>query len=535
MRGFLKSTGGKVCIIVALSLILVGLLGVVYGLWLYEQPKFHDVTMELGGGMPETAEFLTQYANEKKARLVTNPASIDLEQVGKYSLVFCHGKKEETVTLTVVDTMAPQLQLRDVVLTTDETVIPEIFVEQIADFDEVEVEFAEDLIFPDSYEDVKVRIVATDASGNVTSGSCSLSWNWLEESFEMELGEVLEKADLLLNPEQDEILVDQQIIDEINASPVGEYVITSTSGKKTVTCTVTVRDTTGPDLKLKEVYVRLGGTASLEDFVESVTDLSGVVETRLMTELNFDAESVQTVTIEAEDTCGNVTSIETTLHIVTDAVPPTFSGLSDMTVEKHSSPDFKSGVSATDDQDGTVSFTYDTSKLDIDTAGTYYVTYTAMDNSGNVTTVKRKVIVNHDQEDTAALVASIAAKAGDDPVSIKNYVKNNVRSYVSSASGGSDPVWYGFTNHRGNCIVFAKCLKAVLDAKGYETKLIWVTKPSSKVKSHYWVLIKIDGTWWHLDATPGIHQKYPGLMNDAQRYDSLQSGRDWDRTLATYG
>lgn len=535
MRGFFGTTKGKVCIIVVLSLILVGLLGVVYGLWLYEQPKFHDVTMELGDEMPETSAFLTKYANEKRVRLMTRAADIPLDQVGQYSVVFCHGKKEETITLTVQDTTAPKLVLRDVVLTTDETVVPEIFVEQIMDHDEVEVNFAEDQVFPDSYEDVKVHIVAKDASGNVTAASCSLSWLWLAESFELELGETLEKADLLLNPEQDDALVDQQIIDEINESSAGEYVITSTSGSKTVTCAVTVKDTTGPELVLKEVYVFLGGSAALEDFVESVSDLSGVADTRLMTELVFDTEGVQTIVVEAEDAWGNVTSLETSLHIVTDAVPPTFSGLSDMTVEKHSSPNFKSGVSATDDRDGTVSFTYDTSKLDLDTAGTYYVTYTAMDKSGNVTTAKRKVVVNHDAEDTAALVKQIAAKAGDDPVTIKNYVKNYVRNYSAPESGGSDPVWYGFTNRRGNCLVFAKCLKAVLDEKGYETKLIWVTSPASRVKSHYWVLIKVNGEWMHLDATPGIHQDCPGLMNDEERYETLRYGRDWDRTLATYG
>lgn len=539
MKEFLKSTKGRVCIIVVLALILAGLLGVVYSLWLYEQPKFHDMTIELGEDLPETAEFLTKYANEEKARLVTSKANIDLEHVGQVSLVFCHGKKEETVTLTIVDTTAPDLQLRDLCLTTEQSVAPELFVEQIHDFDQVELSFGEDTVFPDTYEDVKVSIVARDASGNTATESCLLTWQWLRESLDIELGTVLEKADLLLNPELDEALLDQVALDKVNEAPVGRYVIASSSGSKHVTCTITVTDTTGPELVLKEVYVYLNGSAKLEDFIESVTDLSGVAETRLMTELRFDEESEQTVTVEAEDVYGNVTTLETTLHIVTDATAPTFSGLSNMTVEKHSTPDFKSGVTATDDKDGKVSFTWDTSKLDLTKAGTYYVTYTAKDKSGNVATAKRKVTVNHDQEDTDALVASIAAKAGDDPVSIKNYVKNYVRSYVSNADGGKDPVWYGFTNRRGNCIVFAHCLKAVLDAKGYETKLIWVTKPTSKIKSHYWVLIKIDGEWMHLDATPGrtTHQKYD-LMNDAQRYETLKTGgvqRDWDRTLAAYG
>ena len=51
------------------------------------------------------------------------------------------------------------------------------------------------------------------------------------------------------------------------------------------------------------------------------------------------------------------------------------------------------------------------------------------------------------------------------------------------------------------------------------------------------MLIKLDGRWWHIDATPGpVHSKY-SLMNDAQRYETLvrdidgeEVQRDWDRS-----
>ena len=66
------------------------------------------------------------------------------------------------------------------------------------------------------------------------------------------------------------------------------------------------------------------------------------------------------------------------------------------------------------------------------------------------------------------------------------------------------------------------CLKALLDEKGYNTQLIWVTE-----RTHYWLIIEIEpGVWRHIDATPGTrHTKY-SLMDDKQRLETL-SGRWW--------
>jgi transglutaminase-like putative cysteine protease len=167
-----------------------------------------------------------------------------------------------------------------------------------------------------------------------------------------------------------------------------------------------------------------------------------------------------------------------------------------------------------------VKFTYDISKVDLTKAGTYYATYTATDQAGNTATSRRKVVVNHDQADTKALVQSVAAGLSGDPEEIRDYVRDSIK--YSSSWGDEDPVWYGFKNKKGNCYVHALCLQELLEEKGYSTKLIWVTD-----KSHYWLLIKLNGVWKHIDATPGVrHTKY-SLMDDTQRLETL-SGRKWD-------
>lgn len=233
---------------------------------------------------------------------------------------------------------------------------------------------------------------------------------------------------------------------------------------------------------------------------------------------------------KAQDaTTGSTTSVTVTTAPTQPSLPdagPLFSGMDGITTDKNQKPDYYTGVSAIDKRDGPVDFTVDDSKVDLSTAGTYYAIYSATDLHGNTTTYRRRIVVNHDQEDTRKLAAEIAAKLPGDAEELRDYVRTKIR--YSQDWGGEDPVWFGFKHKNGNCYVHALCLESLLREKGFETRLIWVTD-----KSHYWNLVRIDGTWYHIDATPGTrHSKY-SLMNDAQRYETLiteDGNRDWDRT-----
>ncbi len=518
-KPFFKRAGGIVLIVALVCVLLCGGAGGYYAWWLYEQPKFHGAEIELGEALPDVGEFLTEYANPEKVTLLTE--DVDLTLVGDQNLTFAHGKKEETVTLTIRDTTPPKATFRDVSATVDQKLTVEDFVVEATDLAGVTVEFAQPLTRPDSYGDVRVEILVTDANGNVTKGECMVYYVWMIKEFTMELGETLEKADLLLDPDNDEKLLDQADLDRINSSPVGSYTIISKDGSSECECVVTVKDTVAPELKLKKVSIRKDKSTNKDAFIESATDLSGEVTTRLVTKLDVSKVGTQEVVIEAEDVNGNVTTGKTTLKVVGDTSAPDFSGMSTITTQKNKTPDYEKGVSAYDNWDGKVDFTYNDSKVDLTKAGTYYVTYTAKDKAGNVETYRRKVEVEHDAADTAALVSSVASKLGSNAESIRDYVRNSI-SY-SQSWGGSDPVWHGFKVKSGNCYVHAMCLQALLREKGFSTRLIW-----SVDKTHYWNMVYLNGKWWHIDATPSRMHKIYSLMNDQQRYETL-SGRDWDR------
>ena len=520
IRDFLKTHKGTIDITI-LAIVMIAAIGVgQYNGWLDRQPKFHDVTIELGEPMPSIEAFMTEYAKVEKARLVTQDA--DLTLVGTQPLVFAHNGKEETIALTIQDTTAPKVEFLNVTATVRDTVKPEDLVHVVEEYSPYTVSFQ----LPDgdrTYGDVTVQVLVTDEHGNETAGESIISYRWMRERFELELGATLVRGTLIYGGWQEGIVLDQAQIDEINAAPVGEYKVVSSFGDSTNECVVTVKDTTAPVLKLQTVVIYLGETAALEDFVVSATDISGDVEVRLVEPLPLEEAGTYAIAVEAEDIYGNISVKEAELQVILDTTPPEFFGVRPLPVEKNSTPDYYVGVSAVDDRDGEVPFWVDASRVDTSKAGTYYVEYTAVDSEGNLGYYRRQVSVMHSAEDTEELAVSIAATLSNDVEEIRDYVRNTIR--YSYEWGGEDPVWHGFTQKSGNCYVHARCFQALLRAKGYETMIIWVED-----QTHYWNLVKINGVWRHMDSTPDSvnHTRY-SIMTDEMRYETL-SGRDWNRS-----
>ncbi len=522
MKHVWNTKKGRVLVILLALCCVAGILWGGYAYWLYQQPKFQDVTIELGATSLGIDQFTTEYAQLRKCRFASDVSAIDIGKVGSYPITLSHGGKEETVFLHIQDTTLPSVEfIRCLEKPSGYTPDAMDFVSNFSDYSEVTAYFAQEPVLTEDYGDISVQLVVEDAWGNRTEQTCVLRTLWLREELIWEFDTHITKADLLLNPEKDSQLLDQSELDAINQSGIGQYTIVSSTAAKTMECHITVQDTLGPSLEVKDVRIYPGDHAILQNFVISCEDASGVSELILLTELDFETLGHQTVQIQATDTLGNVTTAEATLIVSTDMDAPVFTGLEELTVEKYGTPDYFAGVTAEDAIDGKCEVTCDFDNVDVTTAGTYYITYTAADKSGNVATVRRKVIVEHDQEDTAALVAEIAEQLENDPEKIRNYVRRMIA--YNSNWGGDDPVWYGFKNRVGNCYVHALCLDALLQYYGYETHIIWVDD-----HSHYWVLIYLEGIGWrHIDATPADVHSIFSLMTDEQRLETLW-GRTWD-------
>ena len=513
-------TWNKILLAFALILALIaGALGAFY--WYELQPKFHDVTVELGTRSIGIEMFLTKYGRQEYAEFVSDVSTLDIGKLGENELTLRQGFFPQTVKLTVVDTTAPEVSFRkEITVRPDYVPDPMDFIESMEDFDGTEVSFTVPVAVPDDGSDVLCTVQVSDPSGNTVSQDCVIHFEWLKPEFAVELGQTLSASDLVYCPEISAKRIEQRQIDAVNEGGVGEYTVQSGEDR----CIVTVSDTTPPVLKLKDVQGRLNAAVKTEAFVESAQDLSGDVTLEMTLVPDTATYGRKDVTIRATDAYGNYTEQKAVMAIAQDFNAPSMGGVgSVISIPKHGEADYLEGVYAIDPEEGKVEVTCDSGNVNVDVPGTYFVTYTARDSFFNTTTVKRTVVVEHGQDDTDALVKEIAAGLEKDPEKIRDYVRKTV--IYSHDWGGEDPVWFGFKKSIGNCYVHATCLDALLKAKCYNTHLIYTTD-----KTHYWVLVETEyGTWRHIDATPSApHNKY-SLMTDEERLWTL-GGRKWDTT-----
>ncbi len=491
------------------------------------QSPFHAVTVELGTEQVRQESFYTDRVLPEKVRFETNLQELDLSAVKEYEICISYDGKLHYVPLKVVDTTAPKVQFRDLFVYPGEMVRAEDFVSSVEDYSQVSISFKKS---PMGERDQTVLLVVRDAAGNWIQQDCTLRYAWLRPTVVLELGEAVEPGMFLYDPDGDDLT--EQQLEEIAAFGVGEHTVTSQRSGQTLTCRVHVQDTMGPVLETQNVELVKGETVTLESFVLSSWDPSGIDKMEFLSLPDPSVLGIQPVEIAAVDTMGNRTAVQLQLTVLPDGQVPVFAGVEDLLVHKNETVDFTAGVVALDAQDGILTFTVDPQTVDLTKPGTYFISYRASDADGNVTQFKRRVTVRPDAEDLADLVAEIAESLPNDVIEIRDYIRESIR--YDSTWGGEDPCWYGFTQKKGNCYVHALCMQEILKYKGWESQLIWVTGPDGYEFSHYWLIVKVDGVWKHVDGTPTDgHDSYYDLMSDAQRYETLVKDgifRDWDRT-----
>ena len=177
-------------------------------------------------------------------------------------------------------------------------------------------------------------------------------------------------------------------------------------------------------------------------------------------------------------------------------------------------------------QRGDVDVNVDSSKVNLNAQGTYVVTYTATDSSGNTATAKAYVTVTGISYDTIYSMADrILASIINDSMSdrdkawaIYSWVTSNFRySTRTSYLMGNfvEGAYSGFTIKSGNCYIYYAVTSTLLTRAGIENIEIQRNNPSNP---HYWNLVKIDGAWYHLDTCPHYagHKMTAFLLTDAE-------------------
>lgn len=190
-------------------------------------------------------------------------------------------------------------------------------------------------------------------------------------------------------------------------------------------------DFRAPSLTLKEGYEAPYGTEiSVYDLVDSVHDKSDVILSlngngTLVSDnkaIIFSSSGVHEIEVIAEDVHGNRTSdiMKVTLR---DTTPPVIQA-SPITVRKGDKPDYIAAATALDAVDGDVSksLTVDDTRVNLETSGTYPITYRAQDRSGNEAIFTSQVIVTRSLAERLTLSTSTLSLTGNSYAQLKTFV-----------------------------------------------------------------------------------------------------------------
>lgn len=178
--------------------------------------------------------------------------------------------------------------------------------------------------------------------------------------------------------------------------------------------------------------------------------------------------------------------------------------------DKVKSFDFTKYVKATDDRDGEVKVTVDTSKVNFQKTGTYTVTYIAKDKAGNEARANTKIGVRVPstlEEICDSVLKEITNSSMSDTAkarAIYNYIKQHM-SYTgdSDKSSWEKEAIRGLRFGYGDCFTYYAVSRALLTRAGIPNIEVRRVKADDRGHArHWWNMVYVQGGWYHYDTCP---------------------------------
>lgn len=270
---------------------------------------------------------------------------------------------------------------------------------------------------------------------------------------------------------------------DVNFFKEGNYKATISYKDKDYDIKVKVKDTVAPKITVSDnITVQTNNPLHMSDIITNVTELSGNIDASFKdkpkSESTDNTESVSATentestesgsssviavggcnlkhndeitytksgdydnTITVTDDAGNSTDIDIKISVI-DA--PSINGISDKTVTVGDTVDYLSGVTAVDGKstDITGSIEVDSSKVDINTPGTYQITYKVTDSYGFSTGANCNITVNEKKEEVADNTSdgndnTTTSDKGNKKSTKKNKGNNSNTASNNNSSNGS--------------------------------------------------------------------------------------------------
>ncbi len=323
-------------------------------------------------------------------------------------------------------------------------------------------------------------------------------------------GDMASTEDFMVEP-WDSIRL-QTDISQIDPTSPGVYTLEFDWGPFSKNSTLVVRDSVAPVGTTKDLTGSLQDSFSPEDFVTFAEDKTGV-EIYFARNIDYSREGLQEVEIYLEDGGGNRTLLKAELTLYDPDKVPVIEGVQDKYLYAGETVSYRMGVKASSDLDPAPELTIDNSRVDLDTPGTYPVTYTATDCYGRSSSASAWVFVEDkpDNYDDMQQVDRLAEERVEQLIlpgmteiekayTLFRWVRRNVP--WSNASTVHDEVaetLAALTGRAGDCYTHAMVYKKLLDTAGIANRVV---ERSSGDGEHFWLLVRIKGEWYHVDPSP---------------------------------
>lgn len=306
---------------------------------------------------------------------------------------------------------------------------------------------------------------------------------------------------------------------------------------------ISVIDTTPPEAtSVLGRWIFLGERADSSTFFTTIPDEYESITSEFVNSPNWDYIGVQSITVRVSDGCGNYTIVESELSILHDITPPTILGARDFSVRVGTTVAFRYGVTVVDDLDPSPELFVNADAVNLNRAGTYPLVFTARDRSGNTSSVTVNVRVTEVSSNDLYNLAdnrlhSLGVFNTNNMIErarlIHRYVRANMTYVRRIGPGEMSDIQFAYStlrSMRGNCIATQRVSEILLRRAGIENMRI-----RNSDNTHSWNLIKINGNWYHYDATWYNNCHYEGSFmftnetarrispNRNNRYDSFDT------------
>lgn len=338
---------------------------------------------------------------------------------------------------------------------------------------------------------MKKKIIMTLLASTLIVGSmtgCG-STKLTKSSITIELGnEDAIKVSDFMDLSKDELKSAKLNTKDVNFFKEGNYKATISYKDKDYDIKVKVKDTVAPKITVSDnIVVQTNNPLHMSDIITNVTELSGNIdasfkdkpksESTESTEKTDSTESTEGSatgviavggcnlkhndeitytksgdydnTITVTDDAGNTSNIDVKISVI-DA--PSINGISDKTVTVGDAVDYLSGVSAVDGKgtDITGNIEVDSSKVDINTPGTYQITYKVTDSYGFSTGANCNITVNEKKEEVADNTSDGNDNTTTSDNGNKKSSKKNKRSNSNTASNNNSSNGSSSSNNSGS-------------------------------------------------------------------------------------